>query len=118
MVMIVGCIVPAPVVVPVTIMSVIVVMPVIMVPVVIMPVVGPPGSPVPGIISPIPGGPPDHIPGMIDKPDQWPGGNIIVRGANHIYVVPVDFPGITRIGGFGIDWLNNIIRSIQGLITD
>jgi hypothetical protein len=55
---------------------------------------------------------------MIDKADQWPGGNIIVRGSNHIYIVSVGFSGIPRIGGFGIDWLHNIIRSIQGLIPD
>jgi hypothetical protein len=112
MAMIVGGIMPAPVVVPVTIVSVVVIMPVIMIPVVIMPVVRPPGSPVPGIISPVPRRPPYHIPGMKDKPDHWPGGYIIIRGGNHIYIVPVDFPGIPRIGGFGIDRLNNVIWTV------
>jgi hypothetical protein len=109
---------PAPVSVPVSVMGVVMVMPMIMIPVVIMPIVGSPGSPVSGIISPIPGGPPDHISGMIDKSDQWPGCNIIIRCGNNIYIIPVNFPGITRIGGFGIYWFNNIIRPVKSLVSD
>jgi hypothetical protein len=109
---------PAPVSIPGSIMAIVVVMPMIMVPVVIMPVVGPPGSPVAGIISPVPGRPPDRISGMKDKPDQWPGCNIIIGCGHHIYIVPVYFASISRIACFGIDRLNNIIGSVKRLIPD
>jgi hypothetical protein len=52
---IVGIIVPAPEVVPVTVMGIIIVIPVIVVPVIIVPVVGSPGIPVRRIVTPVPG---------------------------------------------------------------
>jgi hypothetical protein len=115
---IVGNIVSAPVAVTVSIVPVIMVMPVIMVPVIVVPVVGSPWSPVGRIISIVPVGSPYNVPRGINIPDHRPGCNIVVSGGNHIHIFPVGFPGIARIWCFGIDWFDNIIRSVKCLITN
>jgi hypothetical protein len=55
---------------------------------------------------------------MIYKPDQRPGSYVIITCGNHIYIVPVDFPCISRIGGFSIDGFHNIIWPVKRLIPD
>jgi len=55
---------------------------------------------------------------MVYKPDHGPGSNIIIGRGDYIDISPVSFPGISRIGRFGIDRFNNIIRSIERLIPD
>ncbi len=102
----------------VTVMAVVMVIPVRMVSVVIVIVVRAPGVPVTGIITPMPGGPPYYISWTVHKPDYRPCCDIIIAGANNIYIAPALIPGISRIGCFGIDGFNNIIASVEGLIPD
>jgi hypothetical protein len=77
---------PAAIMIPVTIMLIIMRMPVRMITVIIMPVIWPPGMPVCGIIAPVPVGTPDSISRSIDEPDNRPGSDVIIGGGNYIYV--------------------------------
>lgn len=55
---------------------------------------------------------------MIDKPDHWPGCDIIIGGSNHIHIFSVSLPGVSRIRRFGIDRFNDIVRPVKRLIPD
>jgi hypothetical protein len=115
---VIGYIISAPVTVVVMVMPVIMVIPVIMIPVIIVPVVGSPWTPIRGIISIVPVGPPNRIPGVVNIPDDRPASDFIIGGGDHIYIFPVGLPGIARIRRFGIDWFNDIVRSVQCFIPD
>jgi hypothetical protein len=104
--------------VPRTVVAVVVIVPVVMVPVVIVPVVGSPGAPVGRVVSPVPGGPPDHVTRTIHPPDHRPVSDIIIGGGHDIHSPHVGLSRVPGIRGLGVDRLNDVIWTVEGLVPD
>lgn len=101
--------------IPVMIVTVIVGMVVGMVSVILMPVPGAPGTPVRRIIAVIPGRMPYHIGGQKHKPDYGPCGNLHCGNMVHHNALTINYPRITiitRIGGFSINGLYDVILTV------
>jgi len=111
-----------PVMIPMAIMRVIIVVKVPVIAPVRVPVIRAPWIPIGRIISPVPGGMPANITGTIDKPDDWPGSNL-VSGNCHwrwsCYYYGTSH--VTGIGSFltvGINGFNNVIFAVQRFVTN
>jgi len=104
------------VVVPMVIMLVVMRVPVGMISVIIVPVIRVPGIPVIRVVTPIPCRAPEYISGMEDELHHRPGGDVIVRGCDNRPIIPG--AQVSRIGCFGVIRFNDIIPSVQCLVTD
>lgn len=103
------------VVVYMVIVVIVVRIPMVVISVVVMPVPGAPGIPVPGIVTPVPAGTPYNIIREENKPYHWPVSHIIIGGGDHHIGTVSHVPWIGRIG---IGRFNDIIPSVQCLVTD